>query len=72
VLLVASCTEKALSMRKALVTAALAASLLTTAADAASTTDTDAIKSLDAATHQVTLADGKGVPSPRRLELCCL
>ena len=51
-------------MRKSLVTAALAASFLTTAAFAAATTDTGAIKSLDAALHQVTLADGKVFQAP--------
>ena len=40
-------------------TAVLAGSSLTTAAFAASTTDTGAIKVLDPTTHQVTLADGR-------------
>ena len=51
-------------MRKSLVTAALAATFLTHAAFAASVTDTGAIKSLDAAKHQVTLADGKVFEAP--------
>lgn len=51
-------------MRKSLVSAALAASLLTTAAFAASATDIGAIKSLDATKHLVTLADGKVFQAP--------
>jgi hypothetical protein len=51
-------------MRKSLVTAALAATFLTTAAFAASTIDTGTIKSLDAVKHLVTLADGKVFEAP--------
>ena len=51
-------------MRKSLVTAALAATFLSTAAVAASITDTGTIKSLDAVKHLVTLADGKVFEAP--------
>ena len=51
-------------MRKSLVTAALAATFLSTAAFAASVTDTGTIKSLDAVKHLVTLADGKVFEAP--------
>jgi Cu/Ag efflux protein CusF len=46
-------------MRKSLISAALAASLISTAAFAASQTDTGAIKALDEGKHILTLADGK-------------
>jgi hypothetical protein len=45
-------------MRKSLVTAALAASIISTAAFAA-TSDVGPIKALDQAKHQLTLIDGK-------------
>ena len=51
-------------MRKSLITAAVAATFLTHAAFAASVSDTGTIKSLDAAKHQVTLADGKVFEAP--------
>ena len=46
-------------MRKSLVIAAVAASLVSGAALAANVTDTGAIKALDQAKHSLTLADGK-------------
>jgi Protein of unknown function (DUF1344) len=46
-------------MRKSLISAALAASLVSTVAFAANQTDTGAIKAIDQAKHQLTLADGK-------------
>ena len=45
-------------MRKSLVTAALAASIVSATAFAA-TSDVGPIKAIDAAKHQLTLADGK-------------
>lgn len=52
-------------MRKSLVLAAAAASLIANTALAANLTETGAIKTLDQAKHQLTLADGKtfGLPS---------
>ena len=52
-------------MRKSLITAAIAASLISTAAFAAHSRH-DAIKSLDQAKHQLTLADGKVFELPAR------
>ena len=46
-------------MRKSLVSAALAASLISTVAFAAAQSDSGAIKTLDTVKHQLTLADGK-------------
>jgi Cu/Ag efflux protein CusF len=51
-------------MRKSIIVAALAATLVSGAALAAATTDTGAIKSLDAAKSLVTLADGKVFQAP--------
>lgn len=51
-------------MRKSLVIAAVAASFISGSALAAATTDTGAIKSLDAVKHLVTLADGKVFQAP--------
>ncbi len=45
-------------MRKSLITAALAATFISTAALAASQTETGTIKALDQAKHQLTLATG--------------
>jgi len=46
-------------MRKSLISAAVAASLISTVAFAAAQTENGAIKVLDSAKHQLTLADGK-------------
>ena len=46
-------------MRKSFITAVLAASVISTAAFAAPATDAGAIKAMDIAKHQLTLADGK-------------
>lgn len=46
-------------MRKSLISAVLAASLISTAALAAEQTDSGAIKKIDTVKHQLTLADGK-------------
>jgi Cu/Ag efflux protein CusF len=46
-------------MRKSLISAALAASLVSTVAFAANQTDSGTIKTLDSVKHQLTLADGK-------------
>jgi hypothetical protein len=46
-------------MRKSLAIAAVAASLLTTAAVAANLTDTGTIKTIDKVKHELTLADRK-------------
>jgi hypothetical protein len=51
-------------MRKSLVTAALAATFLATAAFAAASTDMGTIKSLDPVKHLVTLSDGKVFAAP--------
>ncbi len=51
-------------MRTSFAVAAIAASLISTAAFAASQSDTGAIKTLDAAKHQLTLADGKNFQLP--------
>jgi hypothetical protein len=57
--------QRSALVRKSLVTAALAATFLTTAAFAASAaTDSGTIKSLDAVKHLVTLADGKVFEAP--------
>ena len=53
-------------MRKSLISAALAAFVVTTAgaAFAASTTDTSTIKALDPAKHKITLTDGRTFQVP--------
>jgi Cu/Ag efflux protein CusF len=46
-------------MRKSLLSAALAASFISTVAFAAAQTDSGAIRTLDTVKHQLTLADGR-------------
>ena len=46
-------------MRKSLISAVIAASLVSSAALAAQKTDSGAIKKIDTVKHQLTLADGK-------------
>jgi hypothetical protein len=55
-------------MRKSLITAALAATFVAGAALAADQSDTGAIKTIDQAKHQLTLADGKVFQLPTAWE----
>jgi hypothetical protein len=51
-------------MRKSLISAAVAASLISTVAFAATQTESGSIKVLDAVKHSLTLADGKIFETP--------